>query len=504
MSLVTGLVMTHVMSQVLSLLLGLLLSPISPVPGGGRLVESAELIAMLQAVRERVRARNPQTAGGAADVPLPDLLPLIHARDAALGKVAAIGSVNPRRGGPVNALVQSWKKLVARALDWHVREQVEFNRKLVACVDAAMEALTENNRALVELGSRMAAAHALAQPMVEEMKDIRDHWTEWRGEWERKLERIEIQALRNMADLQGAFQHRVDRVDSTWRESLVAQHRAFHAELRTSADEIQRRLWADIDRFRAEYERTIHAELRTVRQRAQIWRGAAPDASPLPSPPGATQPTPAPSFDYGKFAEKFRGPEEYVKSGQRIYLPDFSGRQSVIDIGCGRGEFLETMREAGVPARGIDLSEESVAMCRAKGLNAEVADLFAYLSDLPEASLDGIFCAQVVEHLAPERLPEMIKLCAARLSRGGVIAIETPNPECLAIFATHFYLDPTHTRPVPAALLAFYMEEFGVGRIETRKLAPAVESMPSLAELPAAFRESFFGALDYAILGKKL
>jgi hypothetical protein len=162
------------------------------------------------------------------------------------------------------------------------------------------------------------------------------------------------------------------------------------------------------------------------------------------------------------------------------------------------------MRDSGVPAHGIDLSEESVAMCRAKGLHAEVADLFVYLNDLPEASLDGIFCSQVVEHLAPERLPEMIKLCAARLSRGGVIAIETPNPECLAIFATHFYLDPTHTRPVPAALLAFYMEEFGVGRLETRKLAPAVESMPSLAELPAAFRETFFGALDYAILGKKL
>jgi 2-polyprenyl-3-methyl-5-hydroxy-6-metoxy-1,4-benzoquinol methylase len=465
-------------------------------------VESAELIAMLQAVRDRVRARNPQTSTGAVEIPLPDLTPLLHARDAALGKVAAIGSVNPRRGGPINALVQGWKKLVARVLDWHVREQVEFNRKMVACVDATMEALNENNRALVELGNRLAAVHALA--LAEEMKDIRDHWIEWRAEWERKLERNEIQALRNVADLQGAFQHRVDMVDSTWRESLVAQHKAFHAELRNSADEIQKRLWADIERFRTDYERTIHAELRTVRQRAQISRGTGPIASPAPSKPDAMQPTPALWFDYGKFAERFRGPEEYVKNGQRIYLQDFGGRQSVLDIGCGRGEFLEAMRDAGVPARGIDLSEESVAMCRAKGLNAEVADLFVYLNDLPEASLDGIFCSQVVEHLAPERLPEMIKLCAARLSRGGVIAIETPNPECLAIFATHFYLDPTHTRPVPAALLAFYLEEFGVGRIETRKLAPAVESMPSVAELPAAFGEAFFGALDYAILGKKL
>ncbi len=129
-------------------------------------------------------------------------------------------------------------------------------------------------------------------------------------------------------------------------------------------------------------------------------------------------------------------------------------------------------------------------MCRAKGLEAEVADLFDISENLPEASLDGIFCSQVVEHLPPERLPEMIRLCASRLERGGVIAIETPNPECLAIFATHFYLDPTHTRPVPSALLAFYLEEFGIGRIEVRKLAPAVESMPSLAELPCELPRS--------------
>ena len=82
----------------------------------------------------------------------------MHARDAALGKVAAIGTVNPRRGGPLNWLVQAWKRLVARVLDWHVREQVEFNRKVVACVDAAIEALNDTNRALVEFGNRLASA----------------------------------------------------------------------------------------------------------------------------------------------------------------------------------------------------------------------------------------------------------------------------------------------------------------------------------------------------------
>jgi O-antigen chain-terminating methyltransferase len=208
-------------------------------------------------------------------------------------------------------------------------------------------------------------------------------------------------------------------------------------------------------------------------------------------------------MDAARFAETFRGSEEYVKAGQRQYLQNFEGCQNVLDIGCGRGEFLEIMRAAQIPAVGIDLSRESVEICRLKGLEAETADLFTYVAGLAEESLDGIFCAQVVEHLPPERLPEMIHLCAGRLARNGVLVIETPNPECLAIFATHFYLDPTHARPIPHPLLAFYLEEFGIGVMEVRKLAPAVESMPSLDALPEAFREAFFGGLDYAIIGKK-
>jgi 2-polyprenyl-3-methyl-5-hydroxy-6-metoxy-1,4-benzoquinol methylase len=478
-------------------------------------MESDELVAMLQAVRERVRAQHPENHAGASNVPLPELMPLVHARDAALGKVAAIGTVNPRRGGPVNALVQAWKRLVARVLDWHVRDQVEFNRKTVACLDAVIEALSENNRALVELGNRAAAAQAAANPAAEALKDLRDHWTDWRAEWERKLAHTEIQFLRSLADLQGAAQQRSATMETAWRGMLLSQHKAFEVEMQRASAEIQQRMWADMERFRVEYERIIHSELRTVRQRAieisPQMRGDAEktkEKSPQRLSPGSARGLVAGSFslpfDYARFAEKFRGPEEYVKAGQELYLPYFAARRNVLDIGCGRGEFLEAMRAAGVAARGIDLSEESVALCRSKGIEAEVADLFVYLENLAEASLDGIFCSQVVEHLPPERLPEMIRLCASRLERGGAIAIETPNPECLAIFSTHFYLDPTHTRPVPSALLAFYMEEFGVGRIEVRRLGSAVESMPSLAELPAGFRDSFFGALDYAILGKKL
>ena len=140
----------------------------------------------------------------------------------------------------------------------------------------------------------------------------------------------------------------------------------------------------------------------------------------------------------------------------------------------------------------------------AAALDARTAGAFEYLAELPEESLEGIFCAHVVEHLAPTRLPGMIQLCASRLARGGIIAIETPNPECLAIFSTYFHLDPTHVRPVPRQLLEFYFAENGVGVTEFRTLSPAVETIPALASLPADVREALFGGLDYAIIGRKL
>jgi O-antigen chain-terminating methyltransferase len=248
----------------------------------------------------------------------------------------------------------------------------------------------------------------------------------------------------------------------------------------------------------------IHDELRIIRQRARIAAVASPAPPSAEAGPGPGPTDPPLAFDYSKFAERFRGTEEYVKAGQRLYLPDFEGCRNVLDIGCGRGEFLEMMRDASVPARGIDVGAESVAVCRLKGLDAEIADVFPYLASIEEGTLDGIFCSQVVEHLPPERLPEMIRLCAERLARGGVIVIETPNPECLAIFATHFYLDPTHTRPVPHPLLMFYLEEYGVGLLQLRRLSPAVETMPSLRSLPDDFRGAFFDALDYAVIGRKL
>jgi O-antigen chain-terminating methyltransferase len=445
-------------------------------------VESDELTAILQEVRERVRARHPESS--ASGLALPDLMPLLRARDAAEAKVAAIGTVNARSGGPLNWMVQQVKKTIARALDWHIREQIVFNRNVMACVQCALEALEETRRALAA---------------VDELKDFRSHWAAWRADWEHRLVTNETRLMHQVAELNGAFQHRTGLIESSFREQVRAHHAEFTAELDRRGEHIQKRLWADLERIRLDYERRVFAELRAIRQRAV---GSAPAVGA--GRPAAEPAASGPPFDHDRFAERFRGAEAYVGERQGCYLPYFLGRREVLDIGCGRGEFLELMREAGISARGIDLSAASVEYCRQKGLAAEVADLFTHLEDLPESSLAGIFSAQVVEHLPPARLPEMIRLAATRLEPGGVLVIETPNPECLAIFSSHFYLDPTHTRPVPAALLTFYMEEYGLGLIEVHRRSPALESMPALADLPRDFREAFFGGLDYAIIGRKI
>jgi len=466
----------------------------------------AELTALINGIRDSVRRRHPSEAAPAGvPVDLPDLLPILHARDAAFAKAAAIGRVNPRHGGPVNALIQAVKRLVARALGWFVRDQVEFNRASVASTEAILAAFQESNRALRDLAARIPDVSAMIEPRLGPLErdtaDLQAHWQAWRGEWERKLSANEMQFLRGLADLQGAFHHRATLMEANYREMVAGQHRDFEGALERANLDLQRRFWADLERIRLDYESIIHNELRVVRQRAGLL---APAAAPAPVAASSTPASFTESFDTWKFAEKFRGPEEYVRKNHEFYLPYFTGRKKIVDLGCGRGEFLALLKEHGIAAHGIEYSEELVAYCRRQDLDVSKADIFEYLAAAPEFSLDGLFCSQVVEHLAPARLPDLIRLAHSRLAPGGVLIVETPNPECLAIFATHFYLDPTHTRPIPPALLAFYFEEFGFGQLETRRFADATEATPALASLPGDVRAALFGPQDYAVIGKRL
>lgn len=455
-----------------------------------------QLTAAIREIQARVEQRHPTTAKGS--IGLANLMPVVHARDAAHARVASIGGVNPRPPGLVNNAIQSVKRLIARSLGWFVRDQVEFNRAAVQCIEALLEAHSESNRAMAELADRIETLKvAEVEPLKHEAReasDIRAHWHQWRQDWERKLAINEAQFMRSLADLQLAYQQKAALADGQFREHVANQHRDYLAALDRATADIQKRLWTDFERMRAEmragFEAQIHHELRVVRQRQA-----------LPVATAATVPKVVmPEIDWLQFATKFRGKEEDIQARFARYAPLFEGRETVLDLGCGRGEFLALAPQA----HGIDMSAENVALCVAKGRKATTADMFAYLDQLSPASVDGIFCAQVIEHLPAGRLPELVRLCAKVSKPGAVIVFETPNPECLAIFATHFYLDPTHVRPVPPALMHFYLEEAGFGSIEVTRLGTAANDYPELAALPEPLRQRFFGAMDYAISARRL
>lgn len=150
---------------------------------------------------------------------------------------------------------------------------------------------------------------------------------------------------------------------------------------------------------------------------------------------------------YLGFEEIFRGPEAFIRDRQRVYLPLLKARSEVVDIGCGRGEMLDLLRDMRVCAVGVDSDPDMVQRCRLKGHRVEHTDALMFLRGQPAGSIGAIFSAQVIEHFSFEVLKEFLALCRSRLRKGGLFIAETPNPHALEAFKT-FHTDPSHQHPI--------------------------------------------------------
>jgi SAM-dependent methyltransferase len=158
---------------------------------------------------------------------------------------------------------------------------------------------------------------------------------------------------------------------------------------------------------------------------------------------------------YDAFEDIFRGPEHFIRDRQRRYLDLLGDREPVLDIGCGRGEFLDLLRERGLEYAGIDPDPDMVRRCRAKGHeHVEVADANSYLEKRADDSIGAIFCAQVIEHMPYEQLLRFYSLSLRKLEPGGLFILETVNPHSVRALKT-FWVDPTHQHPLfPEVALA--------------------------------------------------
>lgn len=292
----------------------------------------------------------------------------------------------------------------------------------------------------------------------------------------------------------------------------IAALREEHAQLRTAVS-VLRHETQQLSRLLAERSETAAAPAAS---------SAAGDTAPTPAAGRTSTGSAVPGSDalshkYVGFEDEFRGSAEEIRAGLAGYVPLFAGADDVLDIGCGRGEFLSLLRDAGIGARGIDLNAAMVEVCRERGLEAVSADALTYLASQPDGSLGGIFAAQVVEHLQPVYLTRLLETAFAKLRPGAPIVLETINPACWFAFFSSYIRDITHERPLHPDTLKYLLVATGFQQVEIRYRAPYPEHeklQRIAAGLPADAAETLnanverlnqllFTYLDYAAIGRR-
>jgi SAM-dependent methyltransferase len=430
---------------------------------------------------------------------------------------APIASVDEEQLAPLN---EEWNILPAppqasgfrgkltgyiwRVIGPYLQRQLTFNSRLVAHLNRQAERQRESYRA--------ADATAAA---------LRDHVAavaEFQGHLLQYLQQITAYvdtkdrdtaggALVLNAGLSGLAENLAKHA-----ESLAAREHRYDARTGAIA-ETQRELLASVGTLqhgfmteKREIERLAQtigdpgasSGARPTRPAAEPEPRASDPASRIPDTGSARDPDTrrafSPSLDaykYVGFEDQFRGSRETIRARLESYLPLFDGTADVLDVGSGRGEFLDLLAARGMTGRGIDLNHEMAEGCRARGLDVTEADAVGYLSRIPDGSLGGIFSAQVVEHLQPAYLLEFLELAFHKIRPGGRLVLETLNPACWVAFFDSYIRDITHVWPLHPDTLRYLVAASGFARasIEFRSPVAAEDRLQRVA-LPAGTHEA--------------
>ena len=181
------------------------------------------------------------------------------------------------------------------------------------------------------------------------------------------------------------------------------------------------------------------------------------------------------AYKYLGFEDRFRGSEDEIRARLADYAPYFDGASNVLDVGCGRGEFLALLKERGVSAKGLDLNPEMVEACRARGLDVTAGDALEVLRGLPDESLGGLIAVQVIEHLEPAYLSDFLQTAYYKLRPGSRMVLETINPACWVAFFESYIRDLTHVRPIHPETLQYMLHASGFSAVELVYRAPIAE-----------------------------
>jgi O-antigen chain-terminating methyltransferase len=393
----------------------------------------------------------------------------------------------------------------------HLNENVRHEREVVSAVASALRAVGEQAAALAAFHSRLIVFLQQVTPYVDTKdRSVLGH-----------LALVDEQAINAVAD------ELLRR-----SEAMQAREARFVADVRAlkAAHEEMRSTFATL--YQATF--TIKRELErlttpdTERDPGSVHLPPSRDASADRRSLGGggqadRDPAALDSWKYVGFEDHFRGAREDIRRRLAEYVPLFTGAQDVLDVGCGRGEFLDLLREAGISARGLDPNHEMVEVCRARGLMAEEADALSFLRAAHDGSLGGLFAAQVIEHLEPEYLMRTLEAAYHALRPGSRLVLETINPACWTAFFESYIRDLTHVRAIHPETLQYLLTASGFQQIEIQYRSPLPESerlqtVTVPRDLSPAMREAFetlnenaarlngrlFSHMDYAAVAVRL
>jgi 2-polyprenyl-3-methyl-5-hydroxy-6-metoxy-1,4-benzoquinol methylase len=333
------------------------------------------------------------------------------------------------------------------ALVDHVNRNVATHRETARALDSTLTLFREDQRRLVEFQSLLIMYAQQITPYV----DTKDR---------------HVTGL--MHGLAAGISGLSDEVQKRW-ESMGARERRYDAQVN------------DVRMTLSTMQRAVQTLKRELEQRSGATgaRGAtaaigagAPGAADAGTPIAPLAPIALDSYKYVGFEDQFRGSQDEIRERVAAYVPLFEGASDVLDVGCGRGEFLELLRQKGISARGVDLNDEMAAVCRERGLDAVAGDALSYLLAQPDGALGGLFAAQVVEHLDPDYLMRFLEAAYHKLRPGSKIVLETINPACWYAFFSSYIRDITHVRPLHPETLQYLVTASGFQKVSVRYTAP--------------------------------
>jgi SAM-dependent methyltransferase len=380
--------------------------------------------------------------------------------------------------------------------------------------EAATSAASETVQHLIERTGKLEGAASATFETIQRLTEHTERLSERLSKDNQRLQADLSSAHQKITELSNVIQGIVEQVDSAGQNTHILRQ-----ELERLTD-----LWsqestklaervAAIDRYAIQTRRNVVLQEQRITSILSSVRKRSGPSQP-DGPPETGNAASAPESMAGLYLaleDAFRGSPDDIAGRVGVYLPLLEqaglkrGADLVIDIGCGRGEWLGLLSQNGYCNKGCDSNEAMVGTCRERGLDVVQQDALQFLNLLQADSVAAITAFHVIEHLPLAAMLALIDGSLRALRPGGVLIFETPNPQNILVASHNFYIDPTHHKPVPMQLLQFLIEARGFCDVQPIALHPYPESMllDTSSEVARRFNEYFYGPQDYAILAKK-